>query len=222
MQYGLRSTFLVLALSACYRPPVDPTTQGSYRYEVEAPAEGSRSVTVQATFIGARTDRIGIARESTAFVHDMELVARDGLHPVSREGNEWHEGTCRTACTVRYRVDLGALAAACGDEVDCARRVGFDATLSPALAWLVHPVPKRDVPVTVHVETPNAVQFASGMQPSDETGHNFAFRSYDLDEGSFTAFGPMRRYRIIVDHREIDVAIIDRTKYTMNNKTIKN
>lgn len=216
---------LMFASSACYRPPADTRTNGSWTYEVDAPGEGSRTVTVEATFINARTERIGIMRESAPFVRDMQLRAGDGFRTVVRRGNEWVEPTCRTACTVRYRIDLGELAAACGDEVDCARRVG-DATMSPALAWLVHPMPKHDVPVQVRVHTPNALQFASGMNAIDETGRNFAFRSYDLDEGSFTAFGPMRHYRIDVPGREgergrLDVAIVGRTRYAMTDEAMK-
>ncbi len=216
---------LLFASTACYRPPGDPRTNGSWTYEVDAPGEGSRTVTVEATFENARTDRIGITRESARLVRDMQLRTREGFRTVARRGDEWVEPSCRSSCTIRYRIDLGELAAACGDEVDCARRVG-DATMSPALAWLVHPMPKHDVPVQVRVRTPNALQFASGMNPADETGRNFAFRSFDLDEGSFSAFGPMRHYRIDVPGREgqrgrLDVAIVGKTRYGMTDEAIK-
>ena len=147
------------ASSACYRPPTDSHANGSWAYEVEAPAEGSRTLTVEATFTNAGTDRIGITRESTPFVRDMELRTAEGFRTVVRKGNEWVEPACRTQCTVRYRIDLGELASSCHDEVDCARRVG-DATMSPALAWLIHPLPKHDVPVHVRVKTPEGTEFA--------------------------------------------------------------
>ena len=105
---------------------------------------------IEATFEGARTERLAIARESTAYVHNVEVWTGAGYTPVARRGQQWIEPSCTKHCKIRYRVDLGEIAAACGDEVDCARRVG-DATLSPALAWLVHPSPKMDVPVTVRV-----------------------------------------------------------------------
>jgi hypothetical protein len=227
MQYRLRgflAPFLFLAASACVRPPADTHVAGSWSYEVEAPAEGSRTVMVEATFDGAHTERIAIARESTPFVHNMEVWTGHGYAPVERRGQQWIEASCDRHCKVRYRVDLGEIAAACGDEVDCARRVG-DSTLSPALAWLAHPSPKTDVPVTVRVRTPVATQFLSGMAPTDDSGQTFAFRSYDLDEGSFTAFGPIRRYRVDVRGKSgtgrIDLAILGKAKFAMPDAAIK-
>lgn len=251
MQYGLRATrdgvadettpsprkngrfrhlavpFLMLAAaSACVRPPSEAKSTGHWAYQVEAPPEGSRTVSVEATFENTRTERLAIARESVPFVRDLHVVTATGTRPIARQGSQWVEPSCAKGCTVRYRVDLGALAAACGDEVDCARRVG-EATLSPALAWLVHPSPRTDVPVTVRVHTPNAVEFISGMNATDESGRSFAFRSYDLDEGSFTAFGPIRRYRVDVAGKDaktpgrLDVAVLGKTKYAMPDATMR-
>jgi hypothetical protein len=217
---------LLLASTACVRPATDPRADGSWSYVVDAPPEGSRTVVVEATFDNARTDRIAIARESSPFVKDVQLKTSHGWRTVERRGAQWVEPTCVRHCTVRYRVDLGEVAAACGDEVDCARRVG-DSTLSPALAWLAHPSPKTDVPVSVHVRTPNATQFISGMHAADDTGRAFAFRSYDLDEGSFTAFGPMRHYRVDVsgktgrDSARVDVAVVGKQKYGMTDDDIR-
>jgi hypothetical protein len=217
---------LLLASTACVRPAHDARADGSWSYVVDAPAEGSRTVMVEATFDNARTDRIAIARESSAFVRDVQLKVGGGWRTVEKRGAQWYEPACERHCTVKYRIDLGELAAACGDEVDCARRVG-DATLSPALAWLAHPSPKTDVPVAVRVRTPNVMQFLSGMHPSDESGTAFSFRSYDLDEGSFTAFGPLRHYRVDVAGKggkgggRVDVAVVGRQKYGMNDEEIR-
>ncbi|AKV01869.1 hypothetical protein AKJ09_08532 [Labilithrix luteola] len=229
MQYGvalLRSVslpLLVLASSACMKPAADARANGSWAYEVEAPATGSRTVVVEATFDNARTDRIAIGRESASFVREMQVKTPNGYRSVARKGTSWVEPSCQRHCTLRYRVDLGELAQGCGDDVDCARRVG-EATLSPSLAWLVHPIPKTDVPVDVHVRTPNATQFISGMHGSDESGRAFTFRSYDLDEGSFTAFGPMRRYRVDVpgpNPARIDVAILGKVQYGMPDTAMR-
>lgn len=217
---------LLLAATACVRPASDARAAGSWTYVVDAPAEGSRTVVVEATFDNARTDRIAIARESSSFVRDVQLKIGSRWRTVERRGKEWYEPACNRRCTVRYRIDLGELANACGDEVDCARRVG-DSTLSPAVAWLAHPSPKTDVAVTVQVRTPDRTQFASGMHASDDTGRNFAFRSYDLDEGSFTAFGPMRVSRVEVPSKDgrsnahVDVAVVGKTKYGMNDDEIR-
>lgn len=216
---------LVLATTACYRPPAETAAHGSWSYEVETPAAGSRLVTVEATFDGARTERLGLPRESVPWVRDMKVRTHGGFRDVERRDNEWFERSCNWRCTVRYQIDLGELASACGDEVDCARRVG-DATLSPALAWLVHPVPRTDVPVTVRVKTPDGAQFATGMRPADSSGKRFSFRSFDLDEGSFTAFGPMRRHRIDVPGKasgqraRIDVSILGSAHYAMPDDSL--
>ncbi|MBX3230979.1 MAG: hypothetical protein KIT84_36580 [Labilithrix sp.] len=218
---------LVLATSACYRPATEASARGSWSYEVDPPAAGSRVVTVEATFDGARTERLGIPREAAAHVKELKVREGDSLRPVERRNNEWFERSCNFRCTVSYTVDLGEMADACKDEVDCARRVG-PATLSPALAWLVHPVPRTDVPVTVRVHPPDAAQFASGMNAvePDATGTTYSFRSFDLDEGSFTAFGPMRRTSIDVPGKDgkkarLDLAILGDTKYAMPDSAIR-
>lgn len=216
---------LVLATSACYRPPREARQHGSWAYEVEAPTAGSRVVTVKATFDGARTERIGLPRESVPWIKDMKVRSGDTYRSIERRGNEWVERSCTWRCTVSYAIDLGELASGCGDEVDCARRVG-EATLSPALAWLVHPVPRIDVPVRIRVRTHDAAQFATGMNPEDESNDTFAFRSFDLDEGSFTAFGPMRRFRVDVPGKDsgkarIDVAVLGHARYAMPDGIIR-
>lgn len=214
---------LVLATSACYRPPHEARPHGSWAYEVEAPTAGSRLVTVEATFEGARTERLGIPRESVPWIKDMKVRSGDGYRTVERRGNEWFERSCNWRCTVKYKIDLGELASSCGDEVDCARRVG-DATLSPALAWLVHPIPRTDVPVRVRVRTADAAQFVTGMNAS--SNDTYTFRAFDLDEGSFTAFGPMRRFHVDVPGKgsskaRIDVAVLGNARYAMPDSTIR-
>lgn len=226
MQFGLRllrqlgMPLLALATSACYRPPADPRAAGSWTFDVEAPPEGSRTLVVEATFENARTERIGVSRDSAPYVRDVLVRTGAGYRTVERRGKEWFEPSCLRHCTVRYRIDLGELASACGDEVDCARRVN-DSTLSPSLAWLLHPVPRTDVPVYLRVKGSTDKTFASGMHATDDTGTSFSFRSYDLDEGSFTAFGPLRRYRVEAQKGLIDVVVLGRTRYAMSDEAIR-
>jgi hypothetical protein len=219
-------TLIVLCTSACYRPATEARPRGSWAYEVDAPTSGSRTVSVEATFDAAHTERLGLPKEAAPYVRDLKVRDPDGVYrTVERRGNEWFERSCNWRCTVSYKVDLGEVAAHCGDEVDCARRVGA-ATLSPALAWLVHPVPRTDVPVTVRVHTKDSAQFASGMSAASTDGNTFAFRSFDLDEGSFTAFGPMRLTSIEVPGRNgrkarLDVAMLGSGKYAMPDAEMK-
>lgn len=217
--------FLALA-TACARPPVSPGTGGHFTYDVETPPDGSRTVVVQGTFEGARTDRLSIGPDVAPFVRDVQVRRGDTYQTVYRRGADWIAPACMTSCTVKWRIDLGELASACGDELDCARRVG-DATLSPALAWLLYPAPKPDVPVRVRVHTPRAMRFVTGLNEESEGSQTFAFRSHDLDEGAFTAFGPMRRYRVDVPGRagptsaRIDLAILGNTSYAMSDESIR-
>jgi hypothetical protein len=223
---NLAMPFLMMGAAACARPPLDARADGSWMYEVEAPSEGSRTVTVEATFVNARTHRIAIGGDSAPFVKNVRVREHGSFRTVERKGNEWHEPSCTARCTLRYTVDLGDLADACGDEVDCARKVG-EATLSPALSWLVHPVPRNDVPVHVRVRTPDSSRFATGMHALDAKRGAYAFRSYDLDEGSFTAFGPMRRYRVDVPgisgpkSARLDVAVVGTGKFGMSDVAMK-
>jgi hypothetical protein len=215
---------LVLSAAACYGPASSPSARGSWVYEVEAPPAGSRLVTVEATFDGVGTDRITLPHDVVPYVREMKVRMGTGLRSIERKGDEWSDRACHWRCTVRYQVDLEALAAGCGDEVDCARRVG-DATLSPSLAWLAHPVPRSDVPVTVRVRAPEG-QFASGMNAVDDAGTTFLFRSFDLDEGSFTAFGPMRRLRVDVPsvrgpRARVDIVVVGTGQYAMSDGAIR-
>lgn len=182
-------------------------------------------VTVEATFQGARTERLALTNGAAAHVRDFKVRAGDGWRRIEPSGDEWLERSCNWRCTVKYRIDLGELASACGEEVDCARRVG-DATLSPSLAWLVRPAPRTDVPVTVRVNAPDRAQFATGMHAAEGSGAAYTFRSFDLDEGSFTAFGPMRKYAVEVPGgggkaARIDVVVLGATRYAMSDAEMK-
>src|SRR5438045_3296444 len=84
----------VCASAPWVRPRVDARAARSWSYEVEPPAEGSRTVGVEATFDNARTDRLAIARESSAFVRDVQLKTEDGYINIERRGAQWYEPAC--------------------------------------------------------------------------------------------------------------------------------
>lgn len=218
--------FLLLGATACARPPLPPSASGHWTYDVEAPGDGSRTVVVEATFENANTERLAIGKDVAPYVRDVQVRHGDTYRTVYKRGAEWVEPSCTSHCTIRWRVDLGELAAGCGDEVDCARRVG-DATLSPALAWMLHPSPKTDVPVRVRVHTPMATRFMTGLAESADPSAGYSFRAHDLDEGAFTAFGPMRRYRVDATGSQgpgsarIDVSVVGDTKYAMGDEAMK-
>jgi hypothetical protein len=185
-------------------PPPLPTT---WEYAIDAPAHGSRLVRVQGDFWGAGTDLLSIDGPPAHHVRDLEVNGRDGWRPALAVEGGWRDPACRSRCAVRYAIDLGELAAACDDAVDCAMRVG-EATLSPALAWLVQPEPNGDARVVVRVHPADPHEFLTGMSAQDDAPWTYAFRSPDLDEGAFTAFGPMRRSRLDVRGASVDVAML--------------
>lgn len=214
-----RAWLPVLALAlGCARPAASPGGPGQWEYVVDAPKAHTRVLAVEATFHRARTERLAISEEAAPHVHDLEVKSDGGWHKIPKWGSGWLERSCVEHCTVRYHLDLEQVATGCGDEIDCAMRVG-QSTLSPALTWLIHPAPKVDVPVVVRVRAENALEFGTGMHAAGAP-MTYSFRSTDLDEGSFTAFGPMRSYRIEVSGGHIDAKILGRP-LAMSDETIR-
>ena len=215
---------LALLMMTCVRSASDVADRGRWLYEVDVPASGTRIV-VQATFERARTPTLVIPRGRGAWIESVAARGRGGVYrSVERRGADWFEPTCEERCTIRYTVNLDELARSCGDEVDCARRVG-SAVLSPSMAWLLHPSPRSDVPVEVRVRAEEPARFATGMSAMGQRASAYAFRSFDLDEGSFTAFGPMRRTRLELPGRRgtdarLDVVLLGDVRYAMSDDAI--
>src|SRR5690606_3244169 len=68
---------------------------------------------------------------------------------------------------------------------------------------------------------------ATGMHALDERSGRYAFRSFDLDEGSFTAFGPMRRFRVDAPGKlgprsaRLEVALVGTGEFGMSDDEMK-
>ena len=203
---------IAAALAGCVRSAsTAKAPDASWEYVVDAPSGAAHVVHVEATFRAVGTPRLVIDDDANDDVTALEV--NDGKSAAwttpSRSAGAWIVPQCVFGCTVRYAIDLDALAARCEDELDCATRVG-PAILSPALAWLIHPQPKGDAPVTLRVRAPSPALFATGLRASNVPG-TYRFRSPELDEGSFTAFGPMRRIAIDVAAAHVDVVVLGRS-----------
>ena len=181
----------------------------SWSFLVDAPAAGSHVLRIEGTFRNTGTPRLMIDDDAARLVTGLEVNDGTGWVVPRRIGGAWQVAACVRGCAVRYAIDLDALAASCDDAIDCAARAG-DATLSPALVWLLHPQPKGDAPVTLTVRGAGATaaRFATGLRPAPSASGAlvYRFRSPELDEGSFTAFGAMRRQRVDAAGARIDVA----------------
>src|SRR5262249_34618336 len=170
-----RIALAALALAGCSRPAANEPPPVSWEYVVDAPPAGVHVVQVEGTFRNAGTPRLAIDESAAPLV--QALAVNDGTTwaaPAPIAGG-WSAPSCVRACTVRYAIDVEALAAACADELDCALRVG-PTTLSPALAWLLHPAPKGDAPVTLRVHAADPAAFATGLRPAGEA-LTYRFRS---------------------------------------------
>ncbi len=194
-----------LALGCTPRsPPPPPST---WQYTVDPPPGGSHVLHVEADFAGSGTDLLALGPATASVVRDVQVNGGAGWRAPAGPPGAWSAPECRSRCALRYSVDLTALATACDDAVDCGVRAG-EATMSPALAWMVHPEPNGDASVLVRVRAADPGGFLTGMTPSPGAPGTYAFRSPDLDEGAFTAFGPMRRARLEVRGASIDVALL--------------
>ena len=184
------STFV---LSAC--APRTPAPAGAvYSYEITPPPDGSWTLKVEATFEGSPGDRL-VAPEAAGSVREVVLARGADTTPLAREGDAWlAPPSCRTRCTIRYDLDLDAVAAAC-HRMDCDRRVG-DAIIGRASTFMLRPRPMGDAVVRVRVAGPDVARFATGLRRDPEGGYVFAAR--ELGEASFTAFGAIRRAQLAI------------------------
>jgi hypothetical protein len=161
---------------------------------------------VAATFTSSGTDELAIDGPP-GHVASLEVDEGAGFFALPSNGGPMRAASCRRHCDVRYTVDLAALAAACDDAVDCAARAG-NATLSPALAWLLHPEPNGDADVTVRIRASDPGELLTGLSAAPGSDSTYRFRSPDLDEGAFTAFGPMRKAHLEVRGASVDLALL--------------
>ena len=195
---------LFALLTACSaRGPSSPAAAPpSYTYALSPPGAGSWVLEVEAHFERAPSERL-VAPETAAAIRSVSLVEGTTSRALPA-GEAWVAPSCRTRCTVRYVLDLEALAASC-HHMDCARRVG-DAVLGPASAWMLRPEPSGDAQIRVEVRGGDATRFATGLRRAPDGG--FVLRGRELGEASYTAFGDFRRVRADVPGATLDVVLL--------------
>jgi predicted metalloprotease with PDZ domain len=195
-----------VALFACSCTPPRATSDAimrRYTYAVEPPGAGRWDLRVEATFEGSPSTLL-IAPDAPAAYRDISIVDRGSATPAARGREGWEVPACRARCTVRYTIDLAALAAACG-RMDCARRVG-DAVISTAETWMLRPEPMGDAVVHVRVAGDDAARFVTGLRADPAGGYTVQAR--ELGEASYGAFGSFRRQDIALPGATLRVALL--------------
>jgi hypothetical protein len=203
----LRFPFAVvlgLAIAACSGRPASPTPGApQYAYAIAPPAAGSWRLEVEARFEGAPADKL-VAPDAAGSLRDVVLVEGTSTTPLATAEGAWMAPSCRRSCTVRYAVDLEALAAGCR-HMDCARKVG-DAVLGPASVWMLRPEPTGEADLRVTLRGGDPSRFVTGLRRDPAGGYRL--RAAELGEASYTAFGAFRRQRAQVPGAVLDVVLL--------------
>jgi predicted metalloprotease with PDZ domain len=199
---------LAFALLDCGRAKQPAPAPGSWEYVFAPPAAGSWQLAVEATLERAPVDHLVVDGDDAA-VRDVVLLGPGDGAPVvavARGDGGWSVPACRTRCRLRYVVDLDAQASGCR-RLDCGRKIG-DAILGQASAWMLRPETAGDAVVRVHLAPGAAAsdRFATGMRRDPSGG--YVFRSEDLGEASYTAFGSFRRSALEVGGARLDVVLL--------------
>jgi hypothetical protein len=204
---GLACAFAGAHLASC-QPRAPLRTVPQFEYSVAPPPPGSWILQVEATLVGAPSGRL-VAPESGEALRDVVLVEGAGVTPLplAAGGGAFLAPSCLLRCTVRYALDLDALASSC-HRMDCARRVG-ESIIGRASSFMLLPSSAGEASIHVHGVGENAGRFATGLRrdAADARG-GFVFSGRELGEASFTAFGAIRRGRLDLPGARIDVALL--------------
>jgi len=184
----------VLALSACVRGGAASTTDApSCEYSIAPPAPGSWILHVDARFERTAGERF-VAPEAGEGIRQVSLVDDGTTRPLGQRDGAWLAPPCRGRCTLRYDVDLAAVAAGC-HRMDCMHRVG-EAFIGSAAIWMLRPEPMSGAIVRVTLQGGDSSRFATGLRRDPRGG--YVMRSRELGEASYTAFGDLRPARVDV------------------------
>jgi predicted metalloprotease with PDZ domain len=193
---------LALALAACARPGAPVRPAPSCEYDVTPPPAGSWTVRVEARLRDAPGPRL-VDPGAAGALRNVVLVEAGAERPVPRERDGWLAPACREACTLRYELDLAALADGCRGH-ECPRRVG-EAFLGAASEWMLRPEAAGDAEIRVALRGDPA-RFATGLRRDGHGG--YVLRARELGEAAYTAFGELRRSRVDVPGGPLDVVLL--------------
>lgn len=168
---ALAATF---GLSACAHARSLPVAgPGSIDYTLTVPAKGSWILDVEVQMAGARSDRL-VLPEGEIGASSVSLVVDGAPRPLPRQGDAWIAPSCRDRCTLRYEVDVLAVAQGCR-RLDCMHRVG-DAVVGMASVWMLRPEPMGDPSVHVELRGGDPSRFATGLRRDPRGGYTMRGR----------------------------------------------
>jgi predicted metalloprotease with PDZ domain len=194
---------LAFALAACARPSTPAAGPPSFEFDVTPPPSGSWTVRVEARLRNAPGPSL-VDPGAASALSNVVILGTSGARQLPRSGDAWLAPMCQDACTLRYNLDLAALADGCRGR-ECARRIG-DAVIGAASMFMLRPAGEVDADVHVHVKGGDAARFATGLRPDGLGG--YVLRARELVEASYTAFGELRVNRIDVPGASLDVVLL--------------
>jgi hypothetical protein len=192
----------LVSCGASCTPRTPATAHPQYTYSIAPPPEGSWILHVDATLEDAPSERL-VAPESEGALREVLLVGPNGTSSLPRDGDAFVAPACRSRCTIRYALDLDAIASSC-HRMDCERRIG-DAVFGRASIFLVRPEPMGDATYVVDSVGPDAQRFATGLRGGR---NHHVFPASGFGEASYTAFGAFRRAEIELSPDDIHVVLL--------------
>jgi predicted metalloprotease with PDZ domain len=160
-------------------------------------------VKVQARLRNAPGPRL-VDPDAAGALHNVVLVDGAVDRPLPRGREAWIAPACQGACTLRYELDLVALADGCRGH-ECARRVG-EAFLGAASEWMLRPEAGSDAEIRVALAGGDAARFATGLRRDGHGG--YVLRQRELGEAAYTAFGELRQSHVDVPGAGLDLVLL--------------
>jgi len=195
----MRRALFAIFFSCHHAPVAAPAVEEPREWVYEVDATSPPLLTVTASF----------TRAGTRFVLGLPPKTVEAFgKPAPKDGDMWSI-ECADRCVVKYTIDLrdGPIDL---DQVVKSGSPGHEGWLSPTYAFLMRPEPFPTSHLTIHVHAkpPDPAEnghfahatFASGMAP--------AMRAADFGEGSFAAFGDLRRAIVKAPGAEIEIAML--------------
>lgn len=180
-----------------------------WRYDVVvSPDAGELRVT--AVIDAGWSAALSVERGAEPFLREVEIEQGGQWLPVASDGITWTAEACEAqGCRLRYRVMLGAIAAAVAD-LDVAQR--FDGVVvSTPSAWLLHPlhtVKSGKLEITLHAADDLRVAFGLRQAPAQRSdARAYVGDVLALPDAPYAALGQLETYSVPLEGGALEVAI---------------